>query len=340
DIVQLNPIKCEVREAVLVGSAFHFRRNTLQYSWNSVTGNIVGSNNLDTIRVNRPATYTFRAIDTINNCSEARFISVSEDEDDLDTFTVRAIDPVCFAANDGTIRIVNVEGGTAPYGISLSSTTPFVRDSIIRNLRAGTYSVFLRDSFGCAQSTMITLNEGQRTFVRLPNDTTLTLGSNLIVDYVSDIDPQSIRDIIWMASNGQNCDGCTSYDGSFLDNTNLLLVVTNANGCVAIDSMNIFVLPIINWVFPNILSVSSNENSTLIIPENAGVDVINNFSIYDRWGNIIWQAQNFKPGDPNFNFDIRNQSSTIENGVYIFKIDATLINGAKWQRVKDFTVIK
>ena len=340
NVTQRNPIKCEVREAVLEGQAAHFRSNSLIYSWSTGRGNIIGPTNSRTIRVNANGSYVFRAVDTVNNCAEFQAIQIEEEISDLGSFTLTKTDPVCFAANDGRINIGSVTGGTRPFGISLSSTTPFIRDSVIRNLRAGVYTVYLRDSFGCVKNETITLNDGQKTFVRLPGDTTITLGAAVDIDFISDITNQNIRDIIWMAENGENCDGCRTYKASLKESTRLTLVVTNTSGCVAIDSMNINVLPIINWVFPNILSASSTTNSIFSLPENEGVELVNNVAIYDRWGNIVWQASNFKPGDNAFVFDASDSNLKIESGVFIIKIEATLINGLKWNRVKDFTIIK
>ncbi len=339
-VTQLNPIKCEVRESVLLGEASHFRRNALIYTWTSVTGNILGSNRLNTIRVNKAATYTFRAIDTVNNCSEVAFISVSEDDADLDTFNLQSQSPRCFAANDGSLTITNVVGGTAPYGISLSRTNLFAKDTVIRNLRAGRYNVFLRDSFGCVKSTFVTLADGQKPFVTLPDDLTVTLGTSININFITDIRKLNIKDIIWRASNGLACDNCENFMANPEESIDLLILITNDIGCVAQDSMKINVLPIINWVFPNILSLSSSENSSISLPENKGVERVDNWIIYDRWGNLIWQAQSFKPGDTNAEFDPRKILQNIESGVYVMKIEATLINGAKWQRIKDFTIVK
>jgi len=55
--------------------------------------------------------------------------------------------------------------------------------------------------------------------------------------------------------------------------------------------------------------------------------------LYDRWGNLIFESYDFKPGeeDKGWNSQIarRGGSDTLNEGVYVYKLEVLLINGKK-----------
>ncbi|AKQ46482.1 hypothetical protein TH63_13990 [Rufibacter radiotolerans] len=69
------------------------------------------------------------------------------------SFTLVAQSSTC-GANNGTITVGAVTGGTAPYSYSLDGTN-FQASTTFNNLLAGTYTIMVRDANGCALARQI-----------------------------------------------------------------------------------------------------------------------------------------------------------------------------------------
>ena len=75
---------------------------------------------------------------------------------------VSTTDPLCFEGSDGNI-VVNVEGGIAPYSMTLDGTDYLnnlsAGDQALDNLSAGTYTIMVTDANGCSATVTSTLGE-------------------------------------------------------------------------------------------------------------------------------------------------------------------------------------
>lgn len=70
---------------------------------------------------------------------------------------VSSTNVTCYGGNDGSI-LTNASGGNLPYTYSWS-TTPSQTTPDVSNLTAGNYSVTITESYGCAQTSNVTITE-------------------------------------------------------------------------------------------------------------------------------------------------------------------------------------
>ena len=54
---------------------------------------------------------------------------------------------------------------------------------------------------------------------------------------------------------------------------------------------------------------------------------VNDFRVYDRWGSLLYHAENFAPNDPDVGWDGRFRGSRALTGVYVYTLSLTLITG-------------
>jgi len=67
---------------------------------------------------------------------------------------------VCAGSSDGT-ALVTITGGTAPYSTSFGDNSNFVQDQVdFTDLAAGSYIVYVRDTMGCEENIVITVDGG------------------------------------------------------------------------------------------------------------------------------------------------------------------------------------
>ena len=114
------------------------------------TNSISGSWNPATISNTASGTYTFTP--NVNDCANAVSISVTVTPKVTD-FSANIIS-TSNNSNNGSIDIVAVTGGTAPYGYSINSGS-FGSSSNFTGLGSGTYTITVSDKFGCMFSKTV-----------------------------------------------------------------------------------------------------------------------------------------------------------------------------------------
>lgn len=98
-------------------------------------------------------TYTFHVRDS-NNCQVDTTVSI------FDSLAVTANifteDALCYDSSSGLIKI-SASGGATPYTYAVNNSPPSI-DSTITTLKAGTYTVHVKDNLGCKYDTVATLD--------------------------------------------------------------------------------------------------------------------------------------------------------------------------------------
>ncbi len=73
-------------------------------------------------------------------------------------FTFTSTDAVCYNSHTGSITVTPTNG-TAPYSYKLNATGVFGSSNVLSNLKAGTYTVFVKDASGCEANQMVTIGQ-------------------------------------------------------------------------------------------------------------------------------------------------------------------------------------
>jgi gliding motility-associated-like protein len=85
------------------------------------------------------------------------------------------------------------------------------------------------------------------------------------------------------------------------------------------DSIVTIDLRVSNIIMPNIFSPNGDQiNDELTIGASADDLQIAAYRIYDRWGNLVYQADDFDPRDNTYWWDGHSRGKTVPNGVYSY----------------------
>ena len=92
---------------------------------------------------------------------------------------------------------------------------------------------------------------------------------------------------------------------------------------------------------PNVFSPNTDGmNDTFNLPAGKGVSRIENFRIYNRWGNIVFERENCIPNDPSCSWDGMLKGSVVTQGVYSY-IASILYADKITQTIKgEFTLVR
>ncbi len=73
-------------------------------------------------------------------------------------FTYSSTDAICYNSHTGTITVTPTNG-TAPYSYKLNPTGSYGSSNLFTDLKAGTYTIFVKDASGCEAEQMVTIGQ-------------------------------------------------------------------------------------------------------------------------------------------------------------------------------------
>ena len=144
-----------------------------------------------------------------------------------------------------------------------------------------------------------------------PGDTTVQAGSPISMDL--GLDP-NLWSVEWSPAHIVNCDTCTQVLITTLENTEVTIVFTHATGCVFQTAFAIRISDI-GFYIPNAFSPNGDGNNDVWKPFVGPGKTINRCSIYDRWGDLVFQSD-----DPDFAWNGFFNGQLAPTAVYTYVI--------------------
>ncbi|NUO01791.1 MAG: gliding motility-associated C-terminal domain-containing protein, partial [Saprospiraceae bacterium] len=233
----------------------------------------------------------------------------------------------CFGEEDGSI-VALTTGGTPAYRYSLDGHD-FRGSSTLIGLEAGTYNVYVLDAKGCLFVQQgINIDEPEALEVDLGDDVTLDYGLEVRLE------PQitggsGVLTYSWYPEDTTqlSCLDCATPSASVPYQTSFTLRVTDENGCYGEDIITVFVRKSNPVFVPTGFTPNGNSNNDrLLVHGKAGIQV-QRFTIYDRWGEMLFEAQDFEVNDPLIGWDGSYRGKPMNSGVYIWRLEVVFEDG-------------
>jgi gliding motility-associated-like protein len=257
-----------------------------------------------------------------NGCIGTTDITINEDAIEVNTIgTV----PSCFEFTDGMIEIESVSGGIEPYLYSLNDE-PLTGSLSFQNLSAGTYQLLTEDAEGCQNITEIRLEQSQPIGLFTEESVFLNLGDSLEIRPFSNI---TIFDSIsWTPSEFVSCDTCLQTYIRPIESTRYVLHVIDENGCS--DELAILATVDRNTEIyaPTAFSPNFDGINDIFYLQSKHDLVINQFEVFDRWGNLIHSIKNGVTNASGFGWDGFYNGKQVSVGVYVFVSEIVLSDGS------------
>jgi len=195
-------------------------------------------------------------------------------------------DVTCYGESNGAVQVY-VENGNAPYTYTWSNGET---SNFIDSIPAGPYDVDIVDAFGCSTTLHVDIAQPDSLYVSL---ITSTYPGGTNVGTYGGADGYILSEVIggtpvytYTWSNGQSTEGITN-----LTEGNYTLICTDQNGCVAYATSRLTAPAMLEM--PSGFSPNGDESNETFVVHGIEAYPINEISIYNRWGNIVYQLDNY-----------------------------------------------
>ncbi len=311
----------------------------LAFSWGTNDGQIVTATNQKNIIISDKGTYQFNVLNTDNGCESRTRIEIIDNPDVPSELETQVSDVTCHNYNDGELRIINTKGGEPPYSYKLNGNATSLTN--ISDMSPGDYDVTVIDQNGCEYTTTLTIQNPPIVEIYMSDDIDLYFEEEFTLTFSSNYSWDDILDIQWYNKRGELLGNDIDLIYSGYDDDIVELVITTVSHCESRAKIKISVDNDLEMYFPNIFSPNGDGiNDNFVLYKNRIPAEINSVAIYDRFGNLVFQAKGAQFGEDFLGWDGTFNGQYVQSGVYIVMIDVTNFQGKREIISKDLTVIR
>lgn len=303
--------------------------------------------------VDRPGTYIVEAFDPRTGCLQIDTAVITAYENFPDSIGLAIDDVVCFGERNGQIAVTEVSGGARPLLYQLNDR-PFHSNATFSNLEAGKYTLTVQDARGCELSEEVIVQPGNDVFVELGPDQFIKQGERVRIRALTSIPEGEVGELRWVQPDTLSCDTCVIQSVRPLETMQLAVFAVDTNGCRGEDLVHIFVDTRKQIYVPTAFSPDNGDgvNDVIMIYSARNVSEVRVWRIFDRWGELVFERNNFQPNDPAFGWNglwrnalqgkrkEEDRATMMNAQVFVYYAEVEFIDGEVKQFRGDFSLIK
>ena len=312
----------------------------ISYLWTTLNGGNIENPRSLRPKVDATGVYYLQVKNLRNGCIGIDSVKVDQNTAAISDVILHIKPPSCLNDANGLVAVDSIIGGTAPFVFSIDGNT-FSTSASFGFLTTGTYTLTLQDAAGCTFDTTLTLDYGREILVNLGPDTTIQLGDSVLLEALTSISLDEIDTLTWLPDDQNFCKGCLERYVSPQVSTTYFIMVRDTNGCVGRDDILVNVVTTRPIYIPSAFSPDdSGDNDLLYIFAGHGVEKVNTFQIFDRWGDMVYEAKNFQPNDPVYGWNGEYRGKPLPSAVFVYKAEITFVDGKTEVFSGDVTLLR
>lgn len=225
---------------------------------------------------------------------------------------------------------------TPAEGLSSTSISNPIANPIITTK----YRVVGYDGHGCFSDTAyIVVGVGDYPTVDLGPDQTLSTGT--IFPLKSTITNGPIKNWLWTPSTNLDCANCPEPKAHIKKEISYAVEVTSIYGCKASDTINIKVFCENTQVFiPNAFTPDGDGVNDILMVRGTGIVTVKSFRIFNRWGALVFEKNNFPPNEPSYGWDGRINGKVGPSEVFVYTAEVICENGTIYTYKGNTSILK
>ncbi len=337
-------IDCFTPTAIITGEGSS-QGPEFSYNWSTNDGIIQsGSNSLNAV-AGSGGTYSLLVSNQINGCTATSSTEVISNTTPPSDVLTDLKDPACFGDENGQVFVQEVIGGSSPYLFSINGS-PLSPVNTFTNLAPGIYEVLIQDINGCEWVGEVLLEEPDLIQVDLGTDLLISLGESVELEAQVNRFDNELTWVNWSGGIEKLCldsiiRDCRIIVDTPYDNQVYFVEVMDENGCLASSEILVRVRKDRPVYIPNAFSPDGDGvNDVMFVQAGENVTNIKQFTILDRWGEQIFNLQNFQPNDPNLGWDGTFRGKQLNPSVFVYLVEVEFIDGEVIIFKGDITLVR
>lgn len=238
--------------------------------------------------------------------------------------TVSANDTICASRNESAQLFAS---GAYRYQwnplLGLNSSN--IPNPVARPASTTTYRVIGFDAENCFTDTAyVTVGVGYNPTVDVPRGTQVVAGTQVLLNAQYTGGPFSRY--TWTPAGDLSCGNCPTPIATVNVNTRYTVVAETIYGCSATDTTTYTVICQKDQVFiPNAFSPDGDGVNDILMVRGKGVAMVKSFRIFNRFGQVVFERQNFSANDPTagWNGKINGVAASADVYVYTAEVQCT-----------------
>ena len=238
----------------------------------------------------------------------------------------------CEGADDSTQ--IFAEFGMPPFAYSLDGIN-FQESNLFVNQDVGSYVAYVRDQRDCIMEADFEilnyepLNVGT---LELEEPNCGLENGSILIDLSGGYGQTKIT---YNAQEYYN-------DGQFLDvgRGNYSFLIEDESNCF--EELTVTLNSDCSLFIPNIFSPNGDgiNDEFKIFTNDQSISIVNTYSIYDRWGNKVFENTDFDINDTGEFWDGTSRGKKMQSGVFVYHITLTYQNGQKEEKSGSVTLVR
>jgi hypothetical protein len=233
-------------------------------------------------------------------------------------------------------------GGGAPYQFTVDFGVKLDQDFPIE-IGGGEHYITYYDRFNCEFTDTI--------FVFEPDPIQITFDSTIIIMELGDslqlrpnITGAVIDSFVWSPANLLLYPDSIFPRAYAFESTTYTLRVWDVNGCTGTGSVFVKIDPNRNVYIPNIFIPGNSRglNDHFNVFVGTGVEIVNYMQVYDRWGSLLYERNDFYPDNDVLNegWNGKYKGEFVNPGVYVYIVEVKFLDGRVLLYRGDVTVAR
>lgn len=209
----------------------------------------------------------------------------------------------------------------------------------VHSLTAGQYQLIVIDQQGCEYNRTVELNEPEVLSPGLPALLELNFGESKTLRLSSQA-PHMIIIITIDPNDGIHINNDSTIMVTGIKDSDYVITVTDQNGCEYIYTLSVKINKNQEIFLPNVFSPNDDQINDWFYPQSNYPLKVDQFTIYDRWGNLIFQSNAFETNQISKGWNGRSSEKKCPPGVYIYFLQFSDHLGNIHKLKGEFTLIR
>ncbi|MEM9259225.1 MAG: gliding motility-associated C-terminal domain-containing protein, partial [Bacteroidota bacterium] len=271
--------------------------------------------------------YVFESIHPESGCSNFDTIRVFSEAPTAVEFSI--LPPPCPEVG-GSVFIRNVTGLNPPYVFSSPRGETDPLGSGVRGLAEGTHVLITTDALGCERRDTFQMF-GTGSFTGQAPDITVRLGEPARLGVATNRGDGAL--VQWTWSNipdTLSCMDCPTPVANALESFIAAVTVMDTNGCLLELRQNVIVEERSLVYMPTAFSPNNGDGVNdiyTVMGDAEFIERVNDFQIYDRWGNQVFRNEDFQVNDFAAGWDGTFENRKSPPAVYVYAVTVTYYDG-------------